>query len=810
MAKVERKIRGIDDSRTLDDNKLLRDVRPFIVQILDPFREKYLTATFLAIYGAIVFVVPATANLMLIFAIVHFLFCKSQYKDDRLPMRLPFSADSVDYSDPIPGRKKFFKADGTLFLGNEMKTGKELWASMRDALTHLLVFGTTGSGKTEILLGFLFGGALASSGGANYVDPKASPKLPMQIYTMCRICGRDDDFRVLNYQSESKRTDDKQLKRSSNTNNPFKFGSAESLTQLLVSLIPKSEGDNAIFGQNAQTLITALMYGLVELRDKFGHELNINVVRKHMSATEYVKLAIRDDISKPTKDALHSFLASVGFQPSKVNKENIEKGDVLAGQPRSFPEQFGYARSYFSLSLASLTDTYGNIYNTEYGEVDMYDVIMSRRICVTLLPSMSKSEQELQNLGKISLSALRNACSAGLGDGRIEGLVEDILNALPTDSKSMFMAITDEYESVPTPGFSTLFTQGRGLGIVGICGTQSYGGLKGSDEKGAQQLVENTKIKAVSTVESGEGTWELVDKLVGGETKVLQTDGYGQQIRGQHDEHGASYRDQGQAKVATAKRVKLQDLQNQIEGEFHIFFRGTIVRGESFYTDVPLDSHRSLRIAHQLKVASPVKEEFEQLFKLADRFDQLTTTPPEVKCVNRDYEQIVRFFEPAMGINEELCVATISLLDWKPDDAPPENQVKPDIYSTSYVNDDMAIEEDDEYQDNDVPDYGLGDDEYGSDTIKALASADSNDSQEPSIDDLTAWMNLDFTPDLINIEKQLGASSEEAISATGDVILGTAETSITHPPEPPVPPVEKYESLKDELIELIEINFSAK
>jgi hypothetical protein len=55
---------------------------------------------------------------------------------------------------------------------------------------------------------------------------------------------------------------------------------------------------------------------------------------------------------------------------------------------------------------------------------------MQRRILVVLLPSLEKAPAELASLGKISLSAIRNACSVGLG-AQIEGDAADVLEALP-------------------------------------------------------------------------------------------------------------------------------------------------------------------------------------------------------------------------------------------------------------------------------------------------------------------------------------------------------------------------------------------
>ena len=46
-------------------------------------------------------------------------------------------------------------------------------------------------------------------------------------------------------------------------------------------------------------------------------------------------------------------------------------------------------------------DSYGRIFMTSHGEVDAVDVITSRRVYVTLIPSMDKDPKELKSLGQI-------------------------------------------------------------------------------------------------------------------------------------------------------------------------------------------------------------------------------------------------------------------------------------------------------------------------------------------------------------------------------------------------------------------------
>ena len=121
---------------------------------------------------------------------------------------------------------------------------------------------------------------------------------------------------------------------------------------------------------------------------------------------------------------------------------------------------------------------------------------MQRRILVVLLPSLEKAPAELASLGKISLSAIRNACAVGLG-ANIEGDAADVLEALPTDAIGIgpYLCIVDEYAAIVTPGFEVVLTQGRGLGIAAIVASQDYAGIMEADKKGAQQMVANTSIK---------------------------------------------------------------------------------------------------------------------------------------------------------------------------------------------------------------------------------------------------------------------------------------------------------------------------
>lgn len=568
---TERKVRGLEDREAQERKNLLRDVRSPAHKLADALKNGTVQTCGVFGAGVCLFAFPVVATPFFGLGLFFFMLRCLCVRNERLPFRMPLGLSGTDKGDPLPGRRGFAKPEGIFFLGNRLQDGKELWLKAKDILTHMLLFGTTGSGKTETLVSLSYN-ALATGSGLFYIDPKASPKLAVQIWQMARFLGRDDDFRVLNYGTSGK-VKGKSPRRLSNTNNPFTFGSAEALTQLLVSLMPASDGANSIFADKAQALISGVMYALVDLRDKGFLKLSTSVIRDALALEKCVELALRPELDAESSASIKAALGTSGWIAGREMKD----------QPPSFAEQFGYAQSYFGKALSSLTDTYSHIYGAEDGEVDFADAIIQRRILVVLLPSLEKAPAELASLGKISLSAIRNACAVGLG-AQIEGDVADVLEALPTDAIGIgpYLCIVDEYAAIVTPGFEVVLTQGRGLGIAAIVASQDYAGILEADKKGAQQMVANTSIKSFMKMQDAEKTWELI-RGQAGQCTVVRSSGFSV-----NDKSGSIYADTMNTTIEKEDRVDLRDLQEQIEGEAHFIFSGQVVRGDMFYANPSL------------------------------------------------------------------------------------------------------------------------------------------------------------------------------------------------------------------------------
>jgi intracellular multiplication protein IcmO len=585
------RLKGLRHDETVDQRQLRRDVRTAGERLVAALARPKTAMTVMAAAGLAGLSWPGWCFHFFLAAAAVLAAHWLAGRPKGLPLRLPRRLGRPDPNSPGPGRRGFNRAAGVLYLGNELEEGLEIWLGQKDLLAHLLVLGTTGSGKTQALVSLAYN-ALLSGSGLFYIDPKSSSELPMQIWGLARYLGREDDFRVLNYAcaSSPEAAPERAALRASNTNNPFSLGSADSLTQLLASLMPPSEGGNSIFADKALTLIAGLMYALTDLRDQGLIQLSASTVRECLSAENCVALLGHPALGEAAKASLRAALLNCNWVESKA----------LAQQPTFF-EQYGYAQSYFGRALSSLTDAYGRIYGAERGEVDFRDVVLNRRILVTLLPSMEKSPAELASLGKVTLSAVRSAAAVGLGTA-VEGRERDVLGALPVHfmGTGPFMSVVDEYAAIVTPGFEMLLTQGRGLGMATVVASQDYAGLLEADRKGAQQIVANTNLKIFMRTEDPEKTVSLL-KAMTGEEAVWRTTGSALDV---DSSLGGVWRDNQAAAVQSRQVSDFADVTGQLEGEAHCVFRGRLFRARLFYA-APGTKGAVTRIHRLLQIEGP-------------------------------------------------------------------------------------------------------------------------------------------------------------------------------------------------------------
>jgi intracellular multiplication protein IcmO len=610
-------MRGIDSRNEMDPTKLLRDTRTLGMRFSDFCEKPTNLAIVLLTFAFTVYFIPETAALVLTIGILLFIY--GYTRKQKLPFRLPQVAGVKDFNDLKPGIKTPNMARGIAFIGNDIKTNEELWFANEDMRTHMLIFGSTGSGKTEALVSIAFN-ALAQGSGFIYVDGKGDNSLYAKVFSMVRSMGREDDLLLINFMTGARDIVGPQEKRLSNTLNPFCQGSSSMLTQLVVSLMGNSSqsSDGDMWKGRAIAFVEALMRLLVYMRDEGALLLDANTIRNYFDLQRLEAIVIdkvfpRDDqeavniesVPKVVTDPLRNYLGTLpGYNKEKKGKQVSQ---VL--------EQHGFITMQLVRSFSSLADTYGHILRTNLAEVDFKDVVLNRRILVVLLPALEKSPDELSNLGKIIVASLKAMMAAGLGE-EVEGDYRDVIERKPTNALTPYLCILDEYGYYAVQGFAVVPAQARSLGFSVIFAGQDLPAFQKASKEEAASIGANTNIKICMKLEDPGETWDFFTKTAG-EAYVTKVDSF----QTKENSISNSYLDTKSSSFERRARIDLLDLKEQTEGEAHIFFKSTIIRSRMFYAN-PTPVKR-LKLNQFLKVEPPADDYLAKLQRQLIEFTKI-------------------------------------------------------------------------------------------------------------------------------------------------------------------------------------------
>lgn len=613
-------MRGIESRNEIDPNLLLRDTRTTSRRIADFFADSLNSIIVIICMAALSYYFSEFSWAILILGLLCFTYAFTRKKT--LPFRLPKISRAKDFNDLKPGVQLPNLARGIAYFGNDKKTNEELWFANEDMRTHVLIFGSTGSGKTEALVSLAYN-ALVQGSGFIYVDGKGDNSLYAKVFSMARSMGREDDLLLVNFMTGARDIVGPQEKRLSNTLNPFCQGSSSMLTQLVVNLMGNSSqsSDGDMWKGRAIAFVEALMRLLVYMRDEGAILLDADTIRNYFDLNRLEIIVVdkvfpRDDqesvniesIPKVVTDPLRNYLSTLpGYNKEKKGKQVSQ---VL--------EQHGFITMQLVRAFSSLADTYGHIVRTNLAEVDFKDVVLNRRILVVLLPALEKSPDELSNLGKIIVSSLKAMMAAGLGE-EVEGDYRDVIERKPTTSATPYICILDEYGYYAVQGFAVVPAQARSLGFSVIFAGQDLPAFQKSSKEEAASIGANTNIKICMKLEDPTETWDFFTKSAG-EAYVTKVDSF----QTKESSFSNTYMDTKSSSFEKRSRIDLLDLKEQTEGEAHIFFRSKIIRARMFYAN-PKPVKR-LKLNQFLKVDSPNDDYLAKLNKQLIGFQQILET----------------------------------------------------------------------------------------------------------------------------------------------------------------------------------------
>lgn len=553
---------GVDTNADLDPALINRETRPLRLRMYDFISE--MGGFMMVVIGVLIIAMPhmqkpLMADLLTVFGLFFIWYAKGKVRkyQFRKPMEKLKNGKTIN--------------DGIMFMGNDKANNAGIWFSNDDLRTHMLVFGSTGSGKTRFLLGVLYQAIMIGS-GCMYVDGKGDNTVWWLLYSLCRRIGREDDLLVINYLTGGEESSEgtRSLDRISNTNNPCAHGTGEQLRSLIVGLMRESGGDGDMWKGRTSAMLGGVLKALTYMRNKGEINLDVEVIRSFMPLDPIVKLSQRTDISDRALGPIRKYLAEL---PGYTDE------DAMMGQlqPKVY-EQHGYLTMQLTEVMADMTDTYGHIFSAPLGEVDFKDVVFNRRILFVMLPALEKDPDALSGLGKLVVAGVRSALAPALGN-KIEGTKGEVIDQKPTTSNVPFLMILDEYGYYSVKGFAVVAAQARSLGVGVIFAGQDYPSFKKGSEEEAASTVANTNIKVCMKLEDPKDTFEIMEAR-GGESDITVTAGH--EIKGSAF---SGYSDQQTTRLDRRKRINVRDLVRQKPGEAHVMFGDELCRCQLFYAN---------------------------------------------------------------------------------------------------------------------------------------------------------------------------------------------------------------------------------
>lgn len=618
---------------------IVRDIRPAYVRFGEWLQKPAQAAVTCVLGVAVFFLYPKAiyyADLILISYALFFWWLKTRSR--ALPAKMPIGAPYLDTnaitasSDGTP--------NGILYMGNDKATKQQIWFNNSDARTHILYLGTTGSGKTEGLKSFVTS-AMSWGSGFVYIDGKADTDLWSSLSALVRRFGRDDDLLVLNYM-----TGNSDAKSPSNTMNPFSTGSASYLTQMLVSLMPEAEGDNAMWKERAVSLMSSLMPALTWKRDNQDFLVSVSSVRNYLNLNYIIQLSRDEAIPEKIREGLKGYLDTLpGYVDEAFDDDGKEKPmgpDQPMVDTTTVRQQHGYLTMQFTRALQSLGDDYGYIFDTRAADIDMVDIVLNRRVLITLIPALEKSGDETANLGKIVASTIKGMMGSTLGS-TLEGEASAIIENKPTHSATPFMTVFDEVGYYTVQGMAVMAAQARSLGFCLCFSAQDLQAMEKRVKEEARSIAANCNIKVFGKLQDPTQTREYFENHIG-KAYFAQVSSY---------EMGSStlgaYGDTKAASVTTGTRADYDDLKEMTEGEAIISFGVDVLQCNIFYSNPGMA--KAMRVSRYLALPD-VDEAFvkhaDNITKLRDvLFDKQWTAmkadvamdvPQELEAVQAGYK----------------------------------------------------------------------------------------------------------------------------------------------------------------------------
>ncbi|MGD0265306.1 MAG: type IV secretion system DNA-binding domain-containing protein [Candidatus Methylomirabilota bacterium] len=345
---------------------------------------------------------------------------------------------------------------------------------------HTLVLGSSGSGKTQLLLSLL-AQQIARGGGVLMIDAKVDRAALQTILDLCREVNRLGDLRLV-------WPPDPTL---SHTWNPLLRGNLQEVLSRVMALWGTSaQGEAEFWRGSAHTVLHAVLGAMKRINPQ------VTFTDLYLALTTADALLwLEQEVPPGTEEAsaLTAFLSNYRTQQGRLNLDHLKR--MTGGVPQ-------YLSAYAWGNL-------GQIMNHAAPTLDILEALVEGQIVYVALPILARTE-EATALARMLVADLKQA--VGVLQQRMEK------PTLP------FLVIMDEASAYTNvEGIERLFEQARGAGVALVAASQVLSGFATHTKTQLDFIVGNTATKVCLSLGDFPSA-ETMAKTIGEERAFFATE----------------------------------------------------------------------------------------------------------------------------------------------------------------------------------------------------------------------------------------------------------------------------------------------
>ncbi len=455
------------------------------------------------------------------------------------------------------------------FLGGDAKEAIEKNLGKRNLKYQVLIDkdvytqgylnpGSTGSGKTSAVIATIFIPAVQTGAGIWYIEGKGDKPITEAAMALIYMHGREFDVFILDFGAAAS---------GGRTNglNPLAIGNAKTVGELLKNLIDIMKGDNKWVSDMAIAFLEAMLIPLVLMRDlkivinpaelasvstfkdleaKEKFEFNITSLLKYLNFQAAIDLyymmnrlykddefirAIKthDSYSSLQKGYAENFTDRLG---RNLTTHNIDIASVVAPIYAKLPSDIKKNHPKATEDWINALEVfgsemfYGKIFNKDNADFDALTAIQTAKIIITILPSLSASDDMNRKIGQMMTAISKSAIGYMIEQGDLEGTRREkrkdkryrprgVPYALVYDEPGNF-ASSDISQS--SSMVRSIGTDGGGFAICWAGQSKSDADRIDDDKKiESQRLLANMALTHCLNIQDGEGWNKYLHEKLG-------------------------------------------------------------------------------------------------------------------------------------------------------------------------------------------------------------------------------------------------------------------------------------------------------